>query len=204
MILARRSRLLPSRSAAARVSSVDWPLTCNTRARIRTRSDRSCKLITACSGIEAKKVSRSGTGCHIRFHHLFWIDDAIKFSLSDKSQLQGGSLECEVIIHRVMRDLRCFVVTDHRRERGYQHQGAVHILFDLLQIRFGALDQELAEVGVAIGHDCDRVGDVEDHQRLVNVHFEIAARAAETTATSLAMTCTAIMVRASHWVGLTL
>ena len=79
-----------------------------------------------------------------------------------------------------MRDLRCFVVTDHRRERGYQHQGAVHILFDLLQIRFGAIDQELAEVGAAIGHDCDRVGDVEDHQRLVNVHFEIAARAAET------------------------
>src|SRR5439155_961920 len=104
MILARRSRLLPSRSAAARVSSVDWPLTCNTRARIRTRSDRSCKLITACSGIEAKKVSRSGTGCHIRFHHLFWIDDAIKFSLSDKAQLQGGSLECEVIIHDLHSD----------------------------------------------------------------------------------------------------
>src|SRR6266403_1034964 len=44
MILVRRSSLLASRSAAARVSSVDWPLTCNTRAKVRTKSDRSFKF----------------------------------------------------------------------------------------------------------------------------------------------------------------
>src|SRR6266699_2256351 len=44
MSLTRISSLLPSRSAAARVSSVDWPLTCNTRAKVRMRSDRSFKF----------------------------------------------------------------------------------------------------------------------------------------------------------------
>src|SRR2546427_8484964 len=47
MIVARRPRLLLSRSAAATVSCVDCPLTCNTRANVSTRSDRSCKVITA-------------------------------------------------------------------------------------------------------------------------------------------------------------
>src|SRR5215468_649947 len=47
----------------------------------------------------------SGAGCNIGFHHLFWIDDAIKFSLRNKAQLQGGSLEREVIIHSVVSDL---------------------------------------------------------------------------------------------------
>src|SRR2546425_6673521 len=47
MMVACRSRSLLSRSAAATVSSVDWPLTCNTRAKVRTRSDRSCNVITA-------------------------------------------------------------------------------------------------------------------------------------------------------------
>src|SRR5262249_29682814 len=44
MSVARRPRLWLSRSVAASVSSVDWPLTCNTRAQLRMRSDRSCTL----------------------------------------------------------------------------------------------------------------------------------------------------------------
>src|SRR2546425_12251420 len=53
MMLARRSRLVPRRSAAATVSSVDWPLTCSTRANVRTRSDRSSNVITAQSSRES-------------------------------------------------------------------------------------------------------------------------------------------------------
>src|SRR5260370_36405884 len=115
MILARRSRSSPSRSAAARVSAVDWPLAYSTRAKVRTRSDRSCKLRSpgtallkvkisslsktppprenraGCyprSGIvEARQGHPSGSGRHIGFHHLSWIDDALKFSLCDKAQL---------------------------------------------------------------------------------------------------------------------
>ncbi len=45
--------------------SVDWPLTCNTRATVRTRSDCSCKVITAhpkgCSGIVEADNGRTVT-----------------------------------------------------------------------------------------------------------------------------------------------
>ena len=80
---------------------------------------------------------------------------------------------------RVVGDLRRLVVADDRRKRRHQHQRALHVLVDLLQVGLGALDQELAEVGAAVGHDRDRMRDVEDHQRLVDVHLEIAAGAAE-------------------------
>src|SRR5215510_15475187 len=47
----------PSRSVAARVSSVDWPLTCSTRAQLRTRSDCSCTCMTAPSKTLLTKVA---------------------------------------------------------------------------------------------------------------------------------------------------
>src|SRR5262249_17879438 len=45
MIVARRSRLLPSCLVAVSVSSVDCPFTYNSRPKARTRSDRSCNVI---------------------------------------------------------------------------------------------------------------------------------------------------------------
>src|SRR2546425_3296208 len=110
MIQACRSRALPSRSAAAMVSSVDWPLTCTTRARLRTSSKRSFGVMAA------RSSGPSGGSCYIRIHHLFRIDDPIEFRLRDEPQRQGGGLEREVVIHGVVSDLRCLVVADHRRE----------------------------------------------------------------------------------------
>ena len=49
----------------------------------------------------------------------------------------------------------------------------------LLAVGLGALDQERAEVGAAIGQQRDRLGQVVDDQRLVDVHLEVAAGAAE-------------------------
>src|SRR2546426_8757431 len=113
MIVARRPRLLLSRSAAATVSCVDCPLTCNTRANVSTRSDRSCKVITAHPnaalesggripipkrGPRGKKSRRrahpvpifrgqngrtSGGRCPIRFEHLCLVDHAVKIILPD-------------------------------------------------------------------------------------------------------------------------
>src|SRR2546426_8224104 len=115
MIVARRPRLLLSRSAAATVSCVDCPLTCNTRANVSTRSDRSCKVITAhpnaalesggrlliqkrATGgkkrrlrphtfliFEAQKCGPSGRRCHIRVYHLAWVDNGIKIILPSES-----------------------------------------------------------------------------------------------------------------------
>ncbi len=74
-----------------------------------------------------------------------------------------------------MRDFRSLVVPDHGRERGHQHQRPLDVFVNLLQIGFGALDQEPAEIDAAVGDEGDGVGDVGDHQRLVDVHFEIPA-----------------------------
>ena len=53
----------------------------------------------------------------------------------------------------------------------HQHQRALNIFVDLLQIWFGAFDQEFAEVFAAVRHNRDGVGDIEDHQRLVDMPF---------------------------------
>src|SRR5262245_60326597 len=103
-----------------------------------------------------------------------------------------------------MRNFGSFVIADHGRESCDQHERLLDVLIDLLQIGLGTLDEKLAEVGAAVRHDRDRVSDIEDHQRLVNVHFEIAARTAETYRDVVCITCKAIMVSASHCVGLTL
>src|SRR5882724_6001762 len=120
MIVARRPRLLLSRSAAATVSSVDCPLRCSTRANVRTRSDRSTRFISAHPTV-VSHWRTSGSFCHIWFHHLAWIDDAIKFILGYKAQFQGGILEREIIVHGVVGNLRCLVVPNDRRKRRYQH-----------------------------------------------------------------------------------
>src|SRR5215472_3500087 len=101
MTVARRPRLLLSRTDAATVSSVDWPFSCRICVKARTRSDRSCKLMTAHQAAPAKVTAASpvhhryhdgGWGCreiensgrsgrarHIGFHHLSWVDNTIKF-----------------------------------------------------------------------------------------------------------------------------
>src|SRR5712664_1623353 len=83
-----------------------------------------------------------------------WISTSRMFDCSGYKRPCGG-LQREVIVHRVVRDLRRLVVADNRRERRHEHQGAVHIFLDLLQIWLRALDQELTEVYAAVRHDRD-------------------------------------------------
>jgi hypothetical protein len=54
-------------------------------------------------------------------------------------------------------DLRHLVVTNDRRERRHEHEGAIQVLLDLLQIRPCTLDQELAEVRTPVRQDGDGV-----------------------------------------------
>src|SRR6266851_1512471 len=94
--------------------------------------------------------------------HLCGIDDAVEFLLGNEAELQRGSLEREIVVHRVMRNPGRLVVADHRRQRGDEHQGAVDIFLDLLRVRPGSLDEELAEICASISHDRDRMRDVVD------------------------------------------
>src|ERR1700686_3077633 len=98
---------------------------------------------------------RSVACSDIGFYHLRWIDDAVEFLLGNEAELQRRSLEREIVVHRVMRHLGRLVVTDHRRERGHEHQGAVDIFLDLLCIRLGSFDEEFAEICTAVRHDRD-------------------------------------------------
>src|SRR6266851_8941123 len=118
MIVALRPRLLLSRPAAARVSYVDCPLTCNTRANASSRPERSGteRVVTApipeCLEIPVAEVS-GGRG-DIRFHHLGGINHAIEFLLCDETQFQSSCLERQVVVQGIVSDVRCFVVADDR------------------------------------------------------------------------------------------
>src|SRR5438105_5525669 len=166
MIVVSRPTLLLSLAAAARVSCVDCPLTCNTRANARTRSDRSGmeRVVTASipEPWAADSAELSGGRCNIGFHHLARIHNAIEFRLAYKAQLQGGGPERQIIVEGVVSDLGCLVIADDGRESRHQHQRTFDVLIDLLKIGLGTLDQEFAEICDAVGHDRDGMGDIED------------------------------------------
>src|SRR5712691_3707365 len=72
MIVARRPRRTPRRSAACAVSSVDCPLVCNTCAQASTRSLRSrmgrSAAISTVGHSNFAAVAYLGSGCDIGFH----------------------------------------------------------------------------------------------------------------------------------------
>src|ERR1700676_2939013 len=88
-------------------------------------------------------------------HHLCRIDHTVELFFADEAELEGGGLEREIAVHRMMRDLGRLVVADDLRERGYEHQGTVDIFLDLLCVRLGSFDEEFAEICATVGHDRD-------------------------------------------------
>src|SRR5579871_2507272 len=72
--------------------------------------------------------------------HLGGIDDAIELVFADEAELECRLLEREVVVHGVMRDLGCLVVADDGRQRGHEHQRAVDVFLDLLEVRSCSLD----------------------------------------------------------------
>src|SRR6266446_7096792 len=111
--------------------------------------------------------------------HLCRINHPVKLVFRYEAQLECAFLECEVVVQGIMGDFRGLVVTKDGRECSDQHERAVNVLFNLFQVRLGAFNEELSEVRAPICHDRDGMGDVEDDQRLVNVHFEITTCAAK-------------------------
>src|SRR5260370_34915817 len=113
MIVVSRPTLLLSLAAAARVSCVDCPLTCNTRANARTRSDRSGmeRVVTASlpEPWAADSAELSGGRCNIGLHHLGRIDNTIEFRLGYKAQLHRGGLKRKGIVQGVVSNRRSLV-----------------------------------------------------------------------------------------------
>src|SRR5258708_40144166 len=109
--MAGQPRAAPSRVTAVAVLSVAWP--CGNRslapAESRSRSPLELTIVLSITG-------------HVGLDHLGRVDDAHELRLRHETELQRRSLEREVVVHRIVSDLRRLVVTDHRRERGYQHQ----------------------------------------------------------------------------------
>src|SRR4029077_13868009 len=99
-------------------------------------------------GTESSEYGTLG-GDGIRYigsYHFLRIDNAIEFSFRHEAELQCCGLEREVIVIRIVGNLRSLVIADYWRERCDQHQRLLDILVDLLQIRLGPFHQELPEV----------------------------------------------------------
>jgi len=101
--------------------------------------------------------------CHVRLHHFGRIDNAVELLLGYQAELQGSVLQCQIMIRRVVRDLRRLVVANDRRERRYEHQRAINVFLDLFEVRLGSLDQEPPEVRATVAQDSDGMDDVVDH-----------------------------------------
>src|SRR5579883_2228988 len=124
-------------------------------------------------------LPRSLSTRHVRVHHLRGIDDAVEFRFANVTKSQSGLLQRQVVLGGVMCDLRGLVIADHRGERRHQHQRALDVALDDLEVGPSTLDHELAEIGATVRQQDDRVHQIEDHQRLVDVHLQEPARAAE-------------------------
>src|SRR5262245_41287675 len=175
MIVARNPSARPRLSAALTVCSVAWPLTNNVRAKLRTIFEPSSEVIVAspdhafarslagasrkhsgwlrvrealCSG--RLRCRRSG---HVRLHHLLRIDDPVEFGFGDKAKFERRILESEVIVHRIMCDLRRLVVGDYGRKRRHDHHGTLDVFGDVLQVGPAAFRQYLSDAGDAARPD---------------------------------------------------
>ena len=52
--------------------------------------------------------------CNVGVDHLRRIDDAVELVLCDKPQLKCGLLQREIVVQRVVRNLRCLVIANDR------------------------------------------------------------------------------------------
>src|SRR5579859_313580 len=104
----------PSRWPARTVCWVDWPLTNSDWAMASTKLPLCSVVIDDAPDRRSIPAEVSDATCDIGLHHFLWIDDAIEFGFSHKSQLQRGDLESQVVVHGVVRDLRRLVVPDDR------------------------------------------------------------------------------------------
>src|SRR6516164_10552176 len=117
-------------------------------------------------GGETTYLSPSGSR-YVWSNHLLRIDNAIELSFCDKTYLEGSSLERQVVIIRVVGDLRRLVVADHRRKRRNQHERLLNVLIDLFRVGLRAFDEEYPEIRARIGQQGDRMCVVVNDQGLV-------------------------------------
>src|SRR5271155_1126601 len=93
--------------------------------------------------LSAKAGSLSGNGRrYVGPDHFLRIHYAIEFSFGHEAELQCSGLEREVVVIRIMSNLRSLVIADNRRKGRDQHERLFDVLSDLLQIGLGSFHQE--------------------------------------------------------------
>ena len=85
----------------------------------------------------------------MRGDHGAGIDDPVELGGVYEAELEGGFVQGEVVVEGDVCDFRRLIVADHRRQGGHEHERPLDELADPLQ------------------------------ERLVDVHLEVAAGAAE-------------------------
>ncbi len=76
-------------------------------------------------------------------------------------------------------DLGGFVVAHFRRQGGYEHQGILYVPIDFAAINFDTVDHVFDVAVAGVGDEGDRMQEVVDDDRLVDVEFEVTLRTGE-------------------------
>jgi hypothetical protein len=74
------------------------------------------------SNLVGRRQARPSAARDMRIDHRCGIDDAVELIGANDTELKRRLAQREVMIERVMGDLRGLVVADHGRERGDQHK----------------------------------------------------------------------------------
>src|SRR5690349_3632517 len=119
-------------SLRGRSEMVPWAKLCPTGTASSTRAamTRERRIVSSSYRWRNASTRPLGSPCsarHVGPHHLGGVDDAVELGLADMAELQGRFLQSQIVLRRVMGDLRGLVVADHRRQRRHQHQRALDV-----------------------------------------------------------------------------
>src|SRR6185436_15444062 len=104
----------------------------------------------------------------------------VKLFSGQITQLDGGFTQADLLLVSVLCNLGSFVVTDVRIQRGHEHQGVFQMLVDLSAVELDSIDTKFDETVRRVVQQSNRVQEVVNHHRLVDVQLEIALRSTKT------------------------
>src|SRR6266576_4605755 len=104
--------------------------------------------------------------------HLFWSNKTIEFLTRNKAEPQRLFLQPRAARMCGLGDLCCIIVADFWRERGDQHQRALHQFADAFLVGAYSLDAILSEGSRRVGHQLYGMHHAKSQHRLVDVELE--------------------------------
>nr|GEU28044.1 chaperone protein DnaJ A6, chloroplastic [Tanacetum cinerariifolium] len=117
------------------------------------------------------KTSDAGTG------HVDRYDPLVELFGRHVAERQCRLLQGRAFVLGFLGDGRGLVVADVRRQRGDQHQRALHQLGNAPKVGLDPVDAMLLEAAHAVGQQARALQEVVGDQRLVHIELEVARRA---------------------------